>query len=225
MLLCTAASHHPPLVRALIFINGEVRDYAPLQSLVHPGDLLIAADGGARHALALGHVPHILVGDLDSVQPETVEALRAQGTLIERHPVAKDQTDLELAIERAVHEGAHEVYLLGATGGRLDQTLANLLILAQRDWGVPVQLVEGEQSAMLLRGPAALEVAAAPGSTLSVIPLSPQVTGIRYRGLEYPLENATLEFGSTRGISNVVRLSPASVEIESGLLLVVVGQA
>lgn len=221
--LPTTTERLPP-VRAIIFINGVIAEYGPLRDVVRADDLLIAADGGARHALALGHTPHILVGDLDSVEAETVELLRARGTTIERHPAAKDQTDLELAIERAVREGAEEVILLGATGGRLDQTLANLLILAQRDWGIPVQLLEGDQSAMLLRGPATLAVEGVPGSTLSVIPLSPQVTGIRYTGLEYPLENATLELGSTRGISNVLRSASATVQIDSGLLLVVVGR-
>ncbi len=210
-------------MRALILINGEVRDYEGLQRLLRPDDLLVAADGGARHALALGIAPHILVGDLDSTAPETVDALRAQGTAVERHPMAKEQTDLELAIERALREGADELLLVGATGGRLDQTLANLLILAQREWGVPVRLVEEEQVATLLRGPGALRVTDAAGSTLSVIPLSAEVTGITYRGLEYPLEGATLGFGSTRGISNVVVDADASVSVESGLLLVIVG--
>jgi thiamine pyrophosphokinase len=210
-------------MRALILINGELRDPELLRRLFRPGDLLVAADGGARHALAIGLAPHLLVGDLDSIDPATVDALRAQGTQVERHPVAKDQTDLELAIERALREGADEVLLLGATGGRLDQTLANLLVLAQRDWGVPLRLVEEEQVATLLRGPGALRVADAAGSTLSVIPLSAEVTGITYQGLEYPLEGATLAFGSTRGISNVVCAAEASVTVESGLLLVIVG--
>lgn len=209
-------------MRTLILINGEIRDYAPLRRLLLPGDHVIAADGGARHALALERVPDVIVGDLDSVDPATLDHFRAQGALVEKHPAAKDQTDLELAIERAIRDGAEEVLLVGATGGRLDQTLANLLILAQRDWGVPVRLIDGDQIAALLRGPDTLTVGAQPGSTLSVIPLSPRVTGICYRGLEYLLDGATLEFGSTRGISNVVAAGDARISIESGLLLVIV---
>jgi thiamine pyrophosphokinase len=163
----------------------------------------------------------VIVGDLDSLEPELVATLANAGVAIEQHPASKDQTDLELAIERGLRDGADEILLLGALGGRLDQTLANLLILAQREWPVPVRLAEGNELAQVLRGCEQLTLDAAPGSTVSAIPLSPQVTGITYGGLEYPLENATLAIGSTRGISNVVRSSPATVAIQDGVLLVV----
>ena len=208
-------------MRAVVFVNGEVRDYGALAGWLRPGDYLIGADGGTRHILALGLRPDAVVGDLDSLEPETVAALAAQGVEIERYPVAKDQTDLELAIEAGLKAGADEVLLLGALGGRLDQTLANLLILAQRHWPVPLRLAEGDQLAQVLRGGGCLALHAAPGSTVSAIPLSPVVSGITYTGLEYPLVDATLALGSTRGVSNVVASSPATIAIREGVLLVV----
>lgn len=208
-------------MRAVVFVNGEVRDYTALARWLRPGDHLIGADGGTRHILALNLLPDVVVGDLDSLEPETVTALIAQGVDVERYPVAKDQTDLELAIERGLRTGASEILLLGALGGRLDQTLANLLILAQRNWPVPLLLAEGNQLAQVLRGGATLTLQAAPGSTVSAIPLSAVVTGITYTGLEYPLQDATLAIGSTRGVSNVVATSPATITIKEGVLLVV----
>ena len=208
-------------MRAVIFVNGEVRDYAALARWLRRGDHLIGADGGTRHILALDLVPDAVVGDLDSLEPATVAALIAQGVDVERYPVAKDQTDLELAIERGLRAGASEILLLGALGGRLDQTLANLLILAQRNWPVPLRLAEGNQLAQVLRSGETLTLTAAPGSTVSAIPLSAVVTGITYGGLEYPLQDATLAIGSTRGVSNVVASSPATVAIKEGVLLVV----
>ena len=208
-------------MRAVVFVNGEVRDYAALARWLRPGDYLIGADGGTRHALALGLRPDAVVGDLDSLEAETVADLAAQGVLIERYPVAKDQTDLELAIEAGLKVGASEILLLGALGGRLDQTLANLLILAQRNWPVPLRLAEGDQLAQVLRSGECLTLHAAPGSTVSAIPLSTVVTGITYTGLEYPLVDAALPIGSTRGVSNVVVTSPATVAIREGVLLVV----
>jgi thiamine pyrophosphokinase len=208
-------------MRAVVFVNGEVRDYATLARWLRPGDHLIGADGGTRHILALNLMPAAVVGDLDSLEAETVAELISQGVDVERYPVAKDQTDLELAIERALRSGADEILLLGALGGRLDQTLANLLILAQRPWPVPLRLAEGNQLAQVLRSGESLTLHAAPGSTISAIPLSPVVTGITYVGLEYPLYEATLTLGSTRGVSNVVASSPATVTIRAGLLLVV----
>lgn len=208
-------------MRAVVFVNGEVRDYTALARWLRPGDHLIGADGGTRHILALNLLPDVVVGDLDSLEPETVTALIAQGVDVERYPVAKDQTDLELAIERGLRTGASEILLLGALGGRLDQTLANLLILAQRNWPVPLLLAEGNQLAQVLRGGATLTLQAAPGSTVSAIPLSAVVTGITYTGLEYPLQDATLAIGSTRGVSNVVATSGATITIKEGVLLVV----
>jgi thiamine pyrophosphokinase len=208
-------------MRAVVFVNGEVQDYTALASWLRPGDHLIGADGGTRHMLALGLMPDAVVGDLDSLEPETVAKLIAQGVDVERYPVAKDQTDLELAIERGLRAGASEILLLGALGGRLDQTLANLLILAQRNWPVPLRLAEGNQLAQVLRSGETLTLQAAPGSTVSAIPLSALVTGITYKGLEYPLQDATLTIGSTRGVSNVVASSPATITIKDGVLLVV----
>jgi thiamine pyrophosphokinase len=208
-------------MRAVVFVNGEVRDYTALARWLRPGDHLIGADGGTRHILALNLMPDAVVGDLDSLEPATVTKLIAQGVDVERYPVAKDQTDLELAIERGLRAGANEILLLGALGGRLDQTVANLLILAQRNWPVPLRLAEGNQLAQVLRSGETLALQAAPGSTVSAIPLSAAVTGITYAGLEYPLHDATLTIGSTRGVSNAVVSSPATITIRDGVLLVV----
>jgi thiamine pyrophosphokinase len=208
-------------MRAVVFVNGEVQDYTALARWLRPGDHLIGADGGTRHILALNLMPDAVVGDLDSLEPATVTELIVQGVDVERYPVAKDQTDLELAIERGLRAGAEEILLLGALGGRLDQTLANLLILAQRQWPVPLRLAEGNQLAQVLRSGETLALQAAPGSTVSAIPLSAAVTGITYTGLEYPLDDATLTIGSTRGVSNVVAAAPATITIRDGVLLVV----
>ncbi len=124
-------------MRAVIFVNGVVDDYARLAAWLRADDYLIGADGGTMHCLALGRRPDVVVGDLDSLSGGVVAELRAAGVEIEEHPVAKDKTDLDLAIDRAIRDGADAVLLVGALGGRLDQTLSNLLLLARREWPVP----------------------------------------------------------------------------------------
>ena len=208
-------------MRGVVFINGHVADYAPLARRLRPNDLLVGADGGTRHILALGLQPHFVVGDLDSLPAPVAQELAERGVLIERHPTSKDQTDLELAIEYTLRQGVDEILLLGGMGGRLDQTLANLLILAQRDWSVPLRLAEGDQEASLLRGPQRLTLHGTVGATVSVIPLTPKVRGITYSGLRYPLHAATLALGSTRGVSNEFAAETATVELVAGLLLIV----
>ncbi|MEZ4709722.1 MAG: thiamine diphosphokinase [Caldilineaceae bacterium] len=208
------------MTRAIIFVNGLISDYARLAKLLRADDLLIGADGGARHAIKIGRLPHIVVGDMDSLSAAEVAQFAAQGVRLERHKPEKDQTDLELAIERALAEGATQIVLVGAQGDRLDQSLANLLILAQRDWPAHISVVENGQRAQIARGGQTILLEGAPGDVVSAIPLSPRVTGITYRGLRYPLHNAELPLGSTRGISNELAAPSAAISIRSGLLLV-----
>lgn len=208
-------------MRAVIFVNGTITDYATLAGWLRADDFLIGADGGTVHCLALGRRPDVIVGDLDSVDPQEVARLAAMGVQIERHPPAKNETDLELALECAQRHGADEVLLLGALGGRLDQTLGNLLILVQREWPFALLIGEGDQLAQVMRSGELLHLQAPVSGTVSVIPLSATVTGITYTGLEYPLIDATLHLGSTRGMSNVVNALPATIQINQGLLLVV----
>lgn len=208
-------------MRAVVFVNGTITDYALARRWLQPDDALICADGGSRHCVALELRPHVVVGDMDSASPAVLARWVEAGTLLERHPAAKDQTDLELALERAIRDGADEILLLGALGGRLDQTLANLLILAQRQWPATIRLAEGDQVAQVLMDGEAITLSGAVGSTVSVVPLSAEVTGITYRGLLYPLQQATLRLGSTRGISNAVASRPAGISIERGSLLVI----
>ena len=120
-----------------------------------------------------------------------------------------------------MRDRATEILLFGAVGGRLDQTCANLLILAQQDWAVPLAIVEGDQSARVLRGPQSVTLTGPTGGYVSAVALSEEVTGVTYAGLEYPLENATLRLGSTRGVSNTLASSPAQISIESGILLLI----
>lgn len=208
-------------MRALIFVNGTIDDYAAIAGHLRAGDYLIAADGGARHCAALGVQPAVLVGDLDSIEPSLLAAYEKAGVAIERHPPRKDETDLELAVRRAIADGAAEILLLGALGGRLDQTIANLLLPARQAWPVPIRLADGRQLAQVVRGGERVTLHGAPGDTVSAVPLSETVTGISYTGLEYPLHNATLGLGSTRGVSNRMATPSAAIQIATGILLVV----
>jgi len=208
-------------MRTIIFVNGAVSDYGALSRWVQAGDTIICADGGVTHCMALGYRPQVVVGDMDSVDPDTLHRLAADGVELERHPRHKDQTDLELALERALRDGADEVLILGALGGRLDQALANILILAQRPWPVPIAVAEGNQVASILHGGETVTLRGSRGSTVSLIPLSNEVTGVTYSGLEYDLTDATISLGSTRAVSNVVSESPATISISTGLALIV----
>lgn len=209
-------------MRAIIFANGTLTSGKEILEIIRPGDRLIAADGGARNCRALGLLPEVVVGDLDSISEEERERLLELGTRILAHPRNKDQTDLELALRYAVENGAGEILLLGLLGGRLDQTLANLLLLALPDWSsARLAVVDGPDTAYLLRDGESVELRGRPGELVSLLPLSPLVLGITVENLRWPLLSAELQFGSTHGISNELVAASARVRIGAGKLLVV----
>ena len=208
-------------MRAVIFVNGAFNEPQRVRDLLRPDDLIIAVDGGTRYAWEVGAEPQLIVGDLDSLTAGEQKRLRSAGVEISSFPARKDQTDLELALHRAVAEGASAVVIVAALGGRLDQMMANLLLLTLPGLhDVDVRVVEGSQEAFLIRAEACIE--GQPGDTVSLIPLRGDATGITTEGLEWALEDEPLRFGETRGISNVLKAEQASVRVRRGLLFCVV---
>jgi thiamine pyrophosphokinase len=210
-------------VRAVVVVGGDA-DAQDVEQLAG-AELVIAADGGARFLEACGRRPNVLVGDLDSVDAELVERLEADGVEVERHPVDKDATDAELAIERALAAGATRITVIGAFAGkRLDHELGNLLLLA--DAGLArrtedLRMVRSGTIARAVHGPGSLELEADAGGRVGLLPVGGEATGVTTRGLRFALDAETLHLGRTRGLANEVVSVPASVSLESGVLLVV----
>jgi thiamine pyrophosphokinase len=211
-------------VRAVIFANGELVDPQGVRGMLLPDDLVIAADGGTRHALSVGVVPQVIIGDLDSLSPHDRGKVEAAGSRIIAFSRRKDETDLELALRHARAEGATSIIIHAALGGRLDQTVANLLLLALPDMTeIDVHIVAGPQVAFLIHsGRGEAFVKGRPGDTVSLIPLGGDAIGVTAEGLEWPLHEDTLRFGPARGISNVLVAERAHVRVQQGYLLCVV---
>lgn len=204
--------------RALLFANGELETSAWLAQFIEADDLLIAVDGGLRHLLPLGRIPHLLIGDLDSVSAEQVEAMKNKGVEIHPFPVHKDETDLELALLAAAERGAREIVIVAALGGRLDQTLGNLsLLLLPKLQELTVRLEDGQQEVFVIRTSATIK--GQPGDIVSLLPLWGDVEGVSTTALAYPLRRETLFSDRSRGISNVMLEKEAGVRIERGRLL------
>ncbi|GIL15237.1 MAG: thiamine pyrophosphokinase [Chloroflexota bacterium] len=204
-------------MNAVIIANGEMEANARLQEIWQRAALRIAADGGARNArLFLQRAPHVVIGDMDSLDEETRVWLETSSCEFIRHPRAKDETDLELALLLAQERGAAEITILGAFGGRVDHFLANVFLLTQtknsRIVGAAGELWIGQGNDV---------VKGKKRDTVSLIPLDKAVEGITTNGLEYPLRDETLERGSTRGISNVMLGERATVVSDYGTLLIV----
>jgi thiamine pyrophosphokinase len=204
--------------RVLIFANGEVSDLEVVKKMIVPADILIAADGGTLHIDALGLTPQIVFGDMDSLPPERLASLEATGIHLFRHPAEKDETDLELALQWLVAEGFCTIRIVGALGGRLDQTLANLYMLADpRLQKCDVRLDDGRMEIFLIS--TQKKLTGEPGDTVSLLPFFGPAQGIITQGLYYPLNKETLLPYRTRGISNVLVGNEASISLSAGMLL------
>ncbi len=220
-------------MQAIVLADGDVAPRDRIDEAwpgwADPGAVVIAADGGARHAVGLGLRPTIWVGDGDSVAPGDLERLVADGAEIRRVAAAKDESDAELALLAALELGADEVVILGALGGsRVDHALANVGLLAH-------PALAGRQ-AMLLDAGARVSFLRAPGpggspivrplpgrigDLVSLLPVGDGVDGVTTTGLQYPLRDEPLLAGPARGLSNVRRSRGASVTVRRGMLLIV----
>jgi thiamine pyrophosphokinase len=187
---------------------------------------VIAADRGAAHARAWGWPVHLLVGDLDSLGAEEAARVAASGTPVITALPAKDETDMELALAQALAEGASEIIICAALGGRTDHLLANVLLLARPELvGRRVVLADGLESIRLLCGdgfaPAHLELHGTPDDLVSLLPLGGDVDGVTTEGLAFPLHDEALLRGQARGVSNVLTSSRARITLRRGSLLVI----
>jgi thiamine pyrophosphokinase len=185
---------------------------------VRQSSLVVAADGGANSAAAIGLKPDIIIGDLDSVRPATLRAFKNSRVIRVRR---QDNTDMEKALDYLRAERVDRVFLLGATGKRLDMTLANLTVLWRYTNAMEIVVVGNGWYAVPVTG--RCRIAAGKGTTVSLLPFTP-CTGVTLRGLQYPLTNASWKAGEV-AVSNVVTRKELSVHIKKGKALLIVLEA
>jgi len=206
--------------RCIIFANGILPDLAAARRLIRPDDLILAADGGTRHALDLGLTPSIVIGDLDSISDEERRKMKEDGVRLIQHPRDKNETDLELALDYAIQNGQRKIVIVAALGGRLDQTLGNLALLTNVQLStLNIKLDDGVEQAFFCRDRS--EVEGRRGDLVSLIPWGGEVRGVRTQGLRWQLSDEVLLPHKTRGISNEMTGEVANIQIQSGLLLIV----
>ncbi len=208
------------MTRIVIFANGVIPDADRARAVLRGADAVLCADGGSRHALALGLRPDMVIGDMDSMDDASRATLQATGVALQAYPRDKNETDLELALQEAVRRKPSSIIVVGALGKRLDQTLANLAMLRDPALdGVDVRLDDGLEEAWLCRAEAKLEGKAS--DIVSLLPWGGDVKVVRTDGLKWPLRGETLRADKTRGISNEMLAQVARVSVSSGWLLII----
>jgi thiamine pyrophosphokinase len=206
----------------LIFANGDkppmgwewVRNHVTSEST------MIAADGGTRHLFDLDLFPDVIIGDMDSLDPFHKKRLEDEDIAFVSSPQEKNETDLELALLFAAQNYEGSIRVFGSSGGRLDQTLSNVLLLAHPGLrGRDVRIVEQNQMAWLVDHQTSIHGRV--GDLVSLLPQWGEVTVERTTGLRWKLKQEALSPGPARGVSNVMTEDQAEIYIAAGRLLCV----
>jgi thiamine pyrophosphokinase len=200
----------------LIFAGGDHLRPELASELPVP-DLVVAADSGYEVAIALGYRVDVVVGDMDSITTSPLP----DHVIVERHPVDKDQTDLDLALERAMGEDPSRVVIVGGTGGRHDHELATAGLICSTRWAdvEEIDWISSRSRSHVVRRRRMVQGDV--GARVSLLPVGGGVEGITTRGLQWDLSDAHLVPGSTWGVSNVMRAPVADISTSSGCLLVI----
>jgi thiamine pyrophosphokinase len=203
----------------VVITGGDPVERAHLPDLP-PGTRVVAADSGVEQAQALGLAIDLAVGDFDSVAPGALDVAAAAGATVERHPEAKDATDLELALDAARAFGSARIHVLGGHGGRFDHLLANALVLARPAYAdVTITAQMGPARVAVVRAIATLRGPV--GDLVTLLPVHGPARRVTTTGLLYPLNGEDLNPGSTRGVSNELVDDQATVALDAGVLLAI----
>jgi thiamine pyrophosphokinase len=210
---------------AIIVVGGDAPDPRVRSRLPH--GRVIAADSGLDHARTLGLSVDLVVGDLDSVSAGAIGAARAAGVPVHQHPVDKDATDTELALIAALTGRPRRIVLVSGGGDRLDHWLATLGGLGHRRMkGVErIEAWVGPALVMVVHGPGRCELAGRPGEVVTLLTLCGDCCGVTTEGLRWALDGATLECGTSRGVSNEMAGAAAAVSVDQGVLFVITPDA
>ncbi|MDI6637680.1 MAG: thiamine diphosphokinase [Bacillota bacterium] len=208
--------------RVLIIAGGRIADDSAARDTILGGDweMVVCVDGGSSHAARLGVRPDVIIGDLDSTQEETVARLRHAGVTFVTHPVEKDKTDLDLALEYVVARGARDITAIGAVGDRLDHTLANVfLTIKAASLGASLLLTDGTSTVSLVQGEAT--ITGELGDWVSLLPVGGSARGVYTEGLKYRLRGGKLRTGETLGMSNELTGPVGKVRVEAGHVILI----
>jgi len=206
--------------RIIIFANGELPNINNTREILRVDDYLICADGGSYHALALNLNPNLIIGDMDSTEKEILKKFQDDGVEIELYPRDKNETDLELAIHKALELKPEAIVIAAALGGRTDQAIANIALLTDaRLSGFDIRLDDGVEEIFVCRDQA--QVHGRSGDIVSLIPWGGPVHGVQTKDLKWPLKSEILYPDKTRGVSNEMISETASIQIQSGLLIII----
>ena len=205
----------------VIFLDGEYK-YSQefMDKLVSKNAVCFCADGGANFAFKYGKIPEVIVGDLDSIEKKVLEYYKSKNILIKKFPKDKDFTDFELILKEINKISKNKnfvekIFVVGGLGKRIDMTLSNLFIMEK--YKNLVFLQENEEifyveKSFVLKNKKEYE--------FSIIPISEKVEKLTLKGFKFETDKIDVKRESSRLVSNVICGDEASVEFESGKMII-----
>lgn len=206
--------------RAVIFLNGDKPNKNRVNRILKKTDTIICADGGAKHVSAFGLQPDLIIGDQDSLPTTLIKKFQKTRVEFIKHPVDKDQTDSELAIDYALTHGFSEIVVFGMLGDRIDHVLGSLFFLTFHSEHMTVRVITNTQDIYVLKN-SEVVLKGKKGDYISLLPMTDAKNNVTTQGLAYQLYNDTLPFGKTLGISNQFSKNKATITVSKGTLLVI----
>lgn len=211
-------------MRAAVICNGIIDDYELISSEIAKYDIIICSDGGIKHLIRMNIKPDVFIGDFDSCDYENIRYNPIfENTVFFRHPIEKDATDTQICIDYALKNGYNYITLFSALGGRIDHELSNVFYLAYIHQNNAVGNIFSEKNIIYITD-SVLKIEKKDGFKLSIIPLSSTADNITAKGLYYPLKNALLVQGDSRGVSNEFVDNEAEISVENGLIFIILSK-
>lgn len=210
-------------LKALLILNGNIKDLNLLYKLGKESDFILCADGGANYAMKASLMPDMIIGDLDSISKNALKTIEENRIPIEKFPVKKDKTDAELAIDYIIKQGYKDLTIVGALGDRMDHTVGNILLLNKlNENNISGKIIDMDNIIYLVDKD--LKLDKEKNTFISLIPVTNNGVVITSKGLEYELSKRNISFGSTLGISNSVREEQGYILVHEGQCLVIISK-
>ncbi len=211
-------------MKALIIAGGDFSPEVAMKTLEEDSfDAIIAIDNGLSYLHDIKVAPTHIVGDFDTVSKDLLKEYQKDSKvkIVSLCP-EKDATDTEVAVDLAVEEGCKDIYILGATGGRFDHTLANLHMLYKLlCQGIQAYLIDKNNKIYLINKGITLNAKEVKSSYVSILPFTEEVTDLTLYGFKYPLTRFHLTQGTSIGISNEIVEAKAQILFDKGIIIVV----
>ncbi len=192
--------------KSVVIANGDFILNERIKALLDSSERIVCADGGANHLTDTGYSPDLIIGDMDSIFPVTVKKFKKITTIKDTD---EKTTDSMKAIEHELSQGMDEIVLLGATGQRIDHSVANLSLLKRYDQLTRLTLLDDFSEIVFVQKELTFEAEIGRKISLMVLGGSSWVTT---KGLKWELDGELQSFGPF-GISNHVAEPSVSIKV------------